>query len=126
MGERLDKKLGLLDRGIYSGLNPESRFFLQSDGEPFGITFRKRTDKPALIEPYGIRRRFNKFYLGEGVTWQTLNDAFIMLYWIDKAPEKPADAVADLIALTGLDPATIKKKTAREEISLQTILENIF
>ncbi len=123
---RLNEKHGVIDRGLFGGLNPESRFFLQESGEPFGVTYRDREDKSALVEPYDMRRQWQKYYLGEGVTWQTLNDSFIMNYWNAKAPEKPARAVKDLIDLTGQDPATIKKKTAREESSIQETLENLF
>ncbi len=123
---RLENKHGILDRGLYAGLNPESRFFLQESGEPFGVTYREREGKSALVEPYDMRRKFNRFYLGEGVTWQTLNDSFVMNYWNDKSLEQPAQAIRDLIELTGQDPATLKKKTAREESSIQEILENLF
>ncbi len=123
---RLENKLGLIDRALFGGLNPESRFFLQESGEPFGITYRDRNDKSALVEPYDMRRKWQKYFLGEGVTWQTLNDAFMMNYWNAKAPEKPTQAIKDLIEMTGQDPATIKKKTNREESSIQEILENLF
>ncbi len=123
---RLKEKHGVLDRGLFGGLNPDSRFFLQPSGEPFGITYRDRAEKSALVEPYDMRRQWQKYYLGEGVTWQTLNDAFMLNYWNAKAPEKPSRAVKDLMEMTGADPATIKKKTSREESSIQDILENLF
>lgn len=122
---RIENELGLLDRNLFGHLNPDSRFFLQNDGTPFSVSFRERKDKPALIEPYDMRRHFDKFLLGEGITWKTLNDAFIMNYWNDKAPEKPAQAIKDLMLLTTSDPTTIRKKCQREERSIQDILENI-
>lgn len=123
---RQEHQLKLLDRDLFAGLNPDSEFFLQDDGSKFDVSYRERANKPALLEPYQMRRHFQKFYLGEGVTWQTLNDAFIMNYWVAKSPEKPAQAVKDLQAMTGLHPNTIRQKCAREETCIQGILEILY
>ncbi len=124
--ERLELGNGTLDRKLFSGLNPESRFFLQVNGKNFDVSYVERQGKAARVEPYDMRRRFAKFYLGEGVTWRTLNRAFVMNYWLKEAPVRPADTVRNLMALTGLDPATIKKHASREETTIEEILSNIY
>lgn len=123
---RLINKVGLLDCGPYGGLNPESRFFLQDDGSDFDVSYRSRDNKSALVEPYDMRRHFNKFDLGEGVNWEVLNYAFMMNYWQEKAPDKPIDAIKDLVAMTAQLPATIRSKCAKNEKTIQGILEDLY
>lgn len=123
---RLKNQLGTISLGIYAGLNPESEFFLQDNGLPFKNIYRPREGKKDLVDPYEMRRHFSKLYLGEGVTHQTLNDAFIMNYWVASAPSGSAQAVKDIQAQTGLHPKTIKEKCAREEITIKNLLENIY
>ena len=123
---RLSNNLGLLDRGLYCALNPMSCFFLQDDGSEFGVHYRDQEGRPAAVEPYDMRRHFNKFYLGEGINWQLLNYAFMMNYWKAKSPDKPAQAVKDLVAMTAVDAATIRKKCARNEETIQSVLEDLY
>lgn len=123
---RVNKKLGTITLGIYSGLNPDSKFFLQDNGEPFKNIYRPREGKKDLVDPYEMRRHFSKFYLGEGVTHQTLNDAFIMNYWVESSPSGSVKTVTQIQAQTGLHPKTIKEKCAREETTIKDVLENIY
>ncbi len=123
---RLANNLGVINRGIYAGLIPDKPFFLQNDGTAFDIHYRDKDRNTGVVEPYDMRRHFNKFYLGEGVNWQLLNYAFMMNYWKAKSPDKPAQAIKDLVAMTGVDAATIRKKCARNEESIEGILENLY
>ncbi len=123
---RVGNEIGMIDRQLYGGLAPESRFFLQDDGSEFDVHYRRRLGKNTLIEPYDMRRHFNKFYLGEGVNWEVLNQAFMLNYWRVKAPDKPADAVKDLVAMTGQLAETIRAKCARNEETIQSILETLY
>ena len=123
---RRENKLKLLDRDLYAGLDPKSNFFLQDDGSAFDVHYREKSGKPTSIEPYDMRRHFNKFYLGEGVDWQLLNHSFMLNYWKAKAPDKPAEAVKDLMELTAVDAATIRKKCARNEKTIRDVLEGLY
>jgi hypothetical protein len=57
----------VLDRDLYAGLSPSSRFFLQDDSSNFDIHFCDKQNTSGAVEPYDMRRHFNKFYLGESV-----------------------------------------------------------
>jgi hypothetical protein len=50
----------------------------------------------------------------------------MMNYWKARSPDKPAQAVKDLMAMTGIDAATIRKKCARNEKTIETILEELY
>ncbi len=123
---RIENDIGTISLGIYGGLNPDSKFFLHDTGEEFKNIYRPRKGKKDLVDPYEMRRHFARLYLGEGVTHQTLNDAFIMNYWVASSPSGPAQAVKDIQFQTGLHPKTIKDKCAREETSIKDVLENIY
>jgi len=123
---RLEMNFGLLDRGLYRGLNPESRFFLRSDGSDFEVTYRDKDKKPTLTQPTKMQRRFRQYFLGEGVNYQTLNNSFIINIWKEASPFGQTDARKLLIQMTGLTAKTLKAKTIREQFSIQHTLEDLY
>lgn len=123
---RIANKLRLLDRGLYGGLNPKSRFFLQDDGSDFSVTYTERVGNTDLCEPHRLRRHFKNFLLGEGQSLNTLNDAFIINYWIARSSFGAVKARKELVERTGLNIETIRQKTTREEVTIKEFMETLY
>lgn len=71
---RTENRFGITNLGIFTSLNPEIHFFLDDNGEPFGLTPRlKRSDSLSQMQPTRMRRHFQKFVLAENVTVGGLN-----------------------------------------------------
>jgi len=123
---RIKNKLGCLDRGLFAGLNPESKFFLKDDGSEYGLNFKNRHEGDTVTQPLQMQRKFKSFYLPEGVSLTTLMDSFIESFWLKKSSEGTVQAIRDLVELTGLSKETLRVKCIREQTSLQDILENLY
>jgi len=123
---RIENKLGCIDRGLFAGLNPESKFFLKDDGSEYGLNFKNRHEGDTVTQPLQMQRKFKSFYLPEGVSLTTLMDSFIESFWLKKSSEGTVQAIRDLVELTGLSKETLRVKCIREQTSLQDILENLY
>jgi len=123
---RIENQLGCIDRGLFAGLNPESKFFLKDDGSEYGLNFKNRHEGDTVTQPLQMQRKFKSFYLPEGVSLTTLMDSFIESFWLKKSCEGTVQAIRDLVELTGLSKETLRVKCIREQTSLQDILENLY
>jgi len=123
---RIENQLGCIDRGLFAGLNPESKFFLKDDGSEYGLNFKNRHEGDTVTQPLQMQRKFKSFYLPEGVSLTTLMDSFIESFWLKKSSEGTVQAIRDLVELTGLSKETLRIKCIREQTSLQDILENLY
>ena len=123
---RLASDLGLLDRGLYRGLDPNTKLFLKDDGMPFSVHYKQRYEGDTVTQALQVQRQFKKYYLGEGVTLGTLMDSFIVNFWNAKSPQGNAQAITDLMQLTCLTADTLKKKCAKQQESIEEILVNLY
>lgn len=125
---RKAKGFALSNLGTYCGLNPESRFFLDNDGETFALTPRvKGSSEIARMQPTKLRRHFDKFVLPLGVTPQGLNRSFLLNFYNESIKDgKPAKTIKSLEALTALTVDTIRRQVNREPRSIKEILVEMY
>ncbi len=117
---------GCLDRGLYAGLDPESKFFLKNDGGEFTLNYKNRFEGDTVTQPLQMQRHFKSFYLGEGISLSSLQDSFIANYWEAKCGQGTTQAIRDLMELTTLTKETLKTKCIRQQSSIQEILEDLY
>jgi hypothetical protein len=123
---RKENGFQVLDRELYRGLDPDSYFFLKDDGSRFDVTFKNRFEGDTVTQPLQMQRHFKKFFLGEGVTINSLMDSFIINLWNERSKAGTTQAMKDLVAITGLTAETLKKKCVRQQQSLQELLTNLY
>ena len=119
---------GLSSLGTYSGLNPESKFFLDNEGNEFSVAPRsKGNTEIARMQPTKLRRHYNKFLLPVGVTAQGLNRSFLLNFYNESIKDgKPTKTIKSLVALTGLGVDTIRRQVNREPRSIQEVLSEMY
>ncbi len=117
---------GCLDRGLFAGLDPNTRFFLKDDGTEFSLTYKARFEGDTVTQPLQLQRHFKSFYLGEGVNLSALLDSFIVNYWNAKCGQGTTQAIRDLMELTGLAKETLRAKCIREQQSIREVMESIY
>lgn len=125
---RTENKFGTTNLGIYRSLNPESHFFLDDNGEPFGLTPRtKGSDSLSQMQPTKMRRHFQKLVLPENVTAGGLNQSFVMNFYSESITYGlPAATMKSLQALTGLGLDTLRTWTRREPRSVEQIMSELY
>ncbi len=125
---RIENKFGTTNLGIFRSLNPESHFFLDDNGEPFGLTPRlKGSDSLSQMQPTRMRRHFQKLVLPENVTVGGLNKSFVMNFYAESiADGLPTTTMKSLQALTGLGLDTLRTWTRREPRSVEKIMSDIY
>lgn len=123
---RKENGYGCLDRELYCGLDPESYLILKNGGDNFTLNYKNRHEGDTQTQPLQMQRLFKNYYLGEGVSITTLMDAFIGNFWNVKSQQGTAQAIRDLIGMTGLTAETLRKKCIRKQDSIQEILLNLY
>lgn len=125
---RIENSLGTTNLGIFRTLNPESHFFLDDNGEPFGLTPRlKGSDSLSQMQPTRMRRHFQKLVLPENVTVGGLNQSFVMNFYAESiADGLPTTTMKSLQALTGLGLDTLRTWTRREPRSVEQIMSELY
>ena len=123
---RLRLKIGCLDRGLFAGLDPESKFFLKDDGTPYGLNYKNRFEGDTVVQPRQMQRKFSSYYFPEGVSLSSLLDSFIEIVWLARSKDGTFQAIRDLVGLTGLYKETLRAKCIREKTSIKDVLENIY
>jgi len=125
---RNKEKLGLSNLGTYCGLNPESRFFLDNDGNEFSLTPRAKGNKEiARMQPTKLRRHFDKFVFPIGVTPQGLNRSFLLNFYSESIKDgKQSQTIQSLVKLTGLGVDTIRRQIYREPRSIKDVLSDMY
>jgi len=112
--------------GIFNGLNPESKFMLKGDGEPFSLNFKRQYQGDQSQQPLQLQRQFQKYYLGEGVSLKSLNDSFISNFYQVRCQTGTAQTIRDLIELTGLTADTLRSKCIKNDASIKETLETLY
>ena len=124
---RHEHSLLLLDRGLYAGLDPNSRFFLKDSGEEFILNFKSAVvGKETKTQALQMQRHFQKFHLGEGGSLRSLNESFIQNFWRTHSQHGTTITVRNLVELTGLTAETLRQKCIREPVSVQEVLEGLY
>ena len=124
---RKEHGFGLINLGIYAGLDPESRFFLKDDGSPFEVNFKRRYENDKAVQALQMQRHFKKYFLGSGVTFKDLQESFLYSSWNAIVKEKgELIAVKALMKYTNLTAETIKNKCAKNGAEITATLESIF
>jgi hypothetical protein len=125
---RQEEKLGLSNLGTYCGLNPDSRFFLDNNGDEFYLTARVKGGKDiAKMQPTKLRRHFSKFVLPLGVTPQGLNRSFLLNFYYESIKDgKTSKTIQSLVKLSGLGVDTIRRQVYREPRSIKEVLEEMY
>ena len=121
-----DNNFSGLDRELYCGLNPDARLFVKDDGSNFEVNFKNRYEGDAITQPLQMQRHFKKFLLGQEVSITTLTDSFIVNFWSVKSLQGSAQAIRDLIEMTGLTADTLRRKCIRKQESIKDVLTNLY
>lgn len=122
---RLNLGYGVTSCPEYNNLDPDSQFFLDAGGSPFGVG-KVHNGNTVSYAPYGMRKRFKKYSLPAGWKVSTLNDSFLYGMWRSVSMMKPSDATKILEQATGLTPSTIKQKTYEEPIAVYEALARTY
>ena len=125
---RKSNGFGLSNIGTYCGLNPESRFFLDSNGNEFSVTPRtKGNTEIARMQPTKLRRHFDNLILPVGVTPKGLNRSFLLNFYNESIKDgMPTQTIKSLVALTGLGVDTIRRQVNREPRSIREVMEEMY
>lgn len=85
---------------MYCGLDRETRFFLNTKGEPLKL----KKNSSNNYQPYTLRRYLKTFNLGEGIDTRSLQESFIANVWnaSREANLGDVDILKSLQKLTGL------------------------
>jgi len=121
---RKEKGFGCIKNNAYCGLNPDSCFILKDDGTEFTLNHKAKGSN--LTQPLQMQRLFKSYYLGEGVSIVSLMDSFIANFWNVKSKQGTAQAIRDLMKLTGLTAETLRRKCIRKQDSIQEILVGLY
>lgn len=120
---RLSKGWGLsTNLHSHSGLKPDSKFFLNDQGEPYKLTERK--DKPGAYQPRTMNEQLKRM-IGRtslhGATPASFRDSFIKGLYQCGAGWK------DLMKASGIkQKRTLEKKVRPHERELESVLKNLF
>jgi hypothetical protein len=123
---RKENGFGCLKENSYCGLNPESCFILKKDGTEFTLNYKSKDKGSDLTQPLQMQRLFKSYYLSEGVSIVSLMDSFITRFWNVKSQQGTAQAIRDLMELTGLTAETLRRKCIRKQDSIQDILVSLY
>ena len=118
---RLSMKLGIIkNTGMFAGLEPETRFFLDGKGLPFKLKIAKSGN----YQPYALRRYMKALNLGEGIDIRSLQEAFISNTWNASRDNGigDVDILKSLQKLTGLTTNTLRPKVIRRD---KTVLDTV-
>lgn len=110
--------------GLYCGLEPESRFFLNNKGE----SFKLKKNQSSNYQPYAIRRYLKALNLGEGIDTKSLNESFICNVWnaSREANVGDVDILKSLQKLTGLTTNTLRPKVIRRDKSVVQTVKHLY
>lgn len=99
---------------------------LKNDGKEFTLNYKAKDKDSDLTQPLQMQRLFKCYYLGEGVSIGSLMDSFIVNFWNVKSQQGTAQAIRDLMELTGLTAETLRRKCIRKQDSIQDILVGLY
>jgi len=123
---RKENVLGCIKENAYCGLNPESCFIVKNDGTEFTLNYKSKDKGSDLTQPLQMQRLFKTYYLSEGVSIVSLMDSFIVNFWNIKSQQGTAQAIRDLMGMTGLTAETLRRKCIRKQDSIQDILIGLY
>ena len=126
IGWRKENDLGCIKENSYCGLNPESCFILKIDGAEFTLNYKSKDKGSDLTQPLQMQRLFKSYYFSEGTSIVTLMDSFISNFWNVKSQQGTAQAIRDLMEMTGLTAETLRRKCIRKQDSIQDILIGLY
>lgn len=110
--------------GMYFGLEPETRFFLNGKGEPFKL----KKNSSDNYQPYALRRYLKALNLGEGIDIRSLQESFIANVWNASRDSGVGDVdiLKSLQKLTGLTTNTLRPKVIRRDKSVIETVKNLY
>jgi hypothetical protein len=110
--------------GMYLGLEPETRFFLNRNGEPFKL----KKNASSNYQPYSLRRHFKELNISEGINNRSLRESFISNVW-NHARENgigDVDILKSLQKLTGLGTSTLRVKVIRRDKLVLSVVSSLY
>jgi hypothetical protein len=122
---RKNKGFGIIkNTGMYCGLEPETRFFLNDKGEEFKL----KKSASGNYQPYSIRRYIKALNLGEGLDIRALQESFIANIWNASRDNNVGDVdiIKSLQQLTGLSTNTIRPKVIRRDKTVLDTVKNMY
>ena len=110
--------------GMYLGLEPETRFFLNAKGEEFKL----KKSASSNYQPYELRRYIKALNLGEGIDIKGLQESFIANVWNESrtAGVGDVDILKSLRKLTGLHTDTLRPKVIRRDNKTLDVVKNMY
>lgn len=123
---RKENFFGCIKENSYYGLNPESCFIVKNDGTEFTLNYKAKDKGSDLTQPLQMQRLFKTYYFSEGVSIVSLMDSFIVNFWNVKSQQGTAQAIRDLMEMTGLTAETLRRKCIRKQDSIQDILIGLY
>lgn len=110
--------------GMYLGLEPETRFFLNDKGDPFKLK-KNASDN---YQPYALRRYIKALNLGEGIDVRALQESFIANTWNEcrAAGIGDVDILKPLRTLTGLHTDTLRPKVIRRDKTTLDVVKDMY
>jgi hypothetical protein len=122
---RISNGFGIIkNTGMYLGLEPETRFFLNRNGEPFKL--KKNTSDN--YQPYSIRRHMKGLNLSEGIDNRSLRESFVGNIW--NASREigigDVDILKSLQKLTGLGTSTLRVKVIRRDLDVINVVKHLY
>ena len=90
------------------------------------MNYKSKDKDSDLTQPLQMQRLFKSYLLGEGVSIVSLMDSFIANFWNVKSQQGTAQAIRDLMGLTGLTAETLRRKCIRKQDSIQDILVGLY
>jgi len=122
---RKASNLGVIkNTGMYCGLEPETRFFLNDKGEPFKL----KKSSTGNYQPYALRRHIKSLNLGEGLDIRALQESFIANVWnaSRESGVGDVDILKSLQKLTGLTTNTLRPKVIRRDRSVIETVKHLY
>lgn len=123
---RIRAGVGVLDLGLFCGLDPDSRLFATDGGSDYSLTHKKGSGGRTLSQALQVQRQFQRYQMGEGVSLSVLMDSFIANFWDVKSKQGTAQAIRDLMSMTNMTAETLRKKCIRQESSIRDILGSLY
>ena len=122
---RKNNCLGIIkNTGMYCGLEPDTRFFLNDKGEAFKLK-KNGSDN---YQPYALRRYLKALNLGEGIDTRSLQESFIANVWNASRDSGVGDVdiLKSLQKLTGLTTNTLRPKVIRRDKSVLDTVKYLY
>ncbi|MCU7934512.1 MAG: hypothetical protein KZQ99_06480 [Candidatus Thiodiazotropha sp. (ex Dulcina madagascariensis)] len=126
---RVKQGQGVTNIGEYRGLDPESRLFLTTEGNPFAFSRRELADGKVNMQPVGMNAYFKRLIKNagladKGITYKVFRRSLATQMW--RAGDRKTGVMKDIMKYLGLRSySALRKILASDKKHLHEMIKGI-